>query len=313
MDKNFWSYFNISLLILVSFFIWFFNSPKNIAPVGKIAPSAFVNFKPIDLSFNNNSENTTPRRDWSTPALELEAQAALAMRFDGSRVYYNKNMEVRRPVASLTKLMTAIVVLENYNLDDIIKIAKSDVKREGATGDLRMDETLTVRSLLNIMLIDSSNDAAAALARQRSNFISMMNEKTEKLGLANTHFSNADGLDEKNNFSSAFDIAKIFSHLIFNHPLAADILRTKSMVVYSSEGDIEHRLTNTNELLGNIAEVQAGKTGYTGEAGESLILLVSGMEFGEKNSIITVVLGSPDRFGESEKLIKWLKKAYIWN
>jgi len=190
MDKNFWSYFNISLVILASFFVWFFNSPKSAAPVLRTAPAAFVNFKPpIDLPFYN-PENTTPKRDWSTPALELEAQAALAMRPDATRVYYNKNMEVRRPVASLTKLMTAIVVLENFSLDDVIKITKGDVMREGATGDLRQDETLTVRSLFNIMLIDSSNDAAAALARQKPDFISLMNEKSEKLGLANTHFVN---------------------------------------------------------------------------------------------------------------------------
>jgi D-alanyl-D-alanine carboxypeptidase (penicillin-binding protein 5/6) len=313
MNRNSRSYFNISIIILASFFVCFFNPPKKVAPVLKTAPSALANFNPSTaLPFYNNSKNTIPERDWSTPALELEAQAALAMRPDATRVYYNKNMEVRRPVASLTKLMTAIVVLENFNLDDVVKIAKSDVKREGASGDLRQDETLTVRSLLNIMLIDSSNDAATALARQRSNFISMMNEKVEKLGLTNTHFSNADGLDEKNNFSSALDIAKVFSYLVFNHPFAGEILKTKNMVVYSAEGGIEHRLENTNKLLENIAEIQAGKTGYTGGAGESLTLLISGMEFGEKNSIITVVLGSPDRFGESEKLINWLKSAYIW-
>ena len=77
------------------------------------------------------------------------------------------------------------------------------------------------------------------------------------------------------------------------------------MIVYSSDGNIEHRLENTNALLGKNDEIIAGKTGFTDEAGGSLILLT-------KNNIITVVLGSPDRFGESEELINWLKLAYIW-
>ena len=84
------------------------------------------------------------------------------------------------------------------------------------------------------------------------------------------------------------------------------------MAVYSADGKIAHRLKNTNALLGAVSEIRAGKTGYTDKAGGSLALLISGLKFGDKNNIITVVLGSPDRFGESEKLIQWLKEAYIW-
>ena len=269
-------------------------------------PAALTNFVPPTIMVFKDSEKTLPRRDWTVPFLELEAQAALAIKTDASRVYYNKNIETRRSVASLTKLMTAIVVSENYNLDEVIKISLNAVKRESSLGDLRPDELITVRSLLNIMLIDSSNDAALALAEKRADFTSLMNKKTKELGLANTHFSNPDGLDEPENYSSAFDIAKIFSYLIKTHPEILDIFKTKNMVVYSNDGKVEHRLKNTNELLGKVSEVVAGKTGYTGEAGGSLILLT-------RNNIITVVLGSPNRFGESEKLIQWLKEAYIWN
>ena len=201
--------------------------------------------------------------------------------------------------------MTAVIVLENYNLDEIIEIPLSAIRREGVRGDLKPDELITVRSLLSIMLIDSSNDAAFALAKKRADFISLMNKKAKELGLANTHFSNSDGLDEPGNYSSALDIKKIFSYLVNTYPEAFEILKIKNMVVYSADGKIEHRLKNTNELLGNVDEVEVGKTGYTDEAGGSLILLT-------KNNIITVVLGSPDRFSESEKLIQWLKSAYIW-
>ncbi|MDP2946351.1 MAG: serine hydrolase [bacterium] len=312
-NKNF--YLKISLLILAAFFVWIFGSPKKDFSALKAEKSsewqsktstALTNFVPPTLAVFKDSENTLPKRNWTVPFLELEAQAALAIKTDGSRVYYNKNIEMQRSVASLTKLMTAIIVLENYNLDEVIKIPLSAVRREGALGDLKPNESITVRSLLNIMLIDSSNDAAFALAEKRTDFVSLMNKKAKELGLANTHFSNPDGLDEPGNYSSALDIEIFFSYLINKYPEALEILKTKNMVVYSADGKIEHRLENTNELLGKVDEVVAGKTGYTDEAGGSLILLT-------KNNIITVVLGSPDRFSESEKLIQWLKEAYIWN
>ncbi|MBU2081921.1 serine hydrolase [Patescibacteria group bacterium] len=311
MDENKFFYLKFLLILVAIFFIWVSGSKKNDPsetiskpPIGN-KPAALVDFSPAIPEIFGNSENTLPRRDWSVPYLELQAQAALAIKTDGSRVYYNKNIEMQRSIASLTKLMTAIVVIENYDLNAIVEISSSAVKREGSNGDLRPSESITVRSLLDIMLIESSNDAAFALSQQRTDFISLMNKKVEELGLSQTHFINPDGLDSPNNHSSALDIAKIFGYLINKHPEVFEILKTKNMVVYSSDGKIEHRLENTNELLGETDEIIAGKTGFTDEAGGSLILLT-------KNGIITVVLGSPDRFGESEKLISWLKSAYIW-
>ncbi len=312
-NKNF--YLKISLLLIVAFSIWIFGSSKeefsalkaeNSSQWQPKTPAALTNFVPPTLVIFKDSESTLPKRNWLMPFLELQAQAVLAMKIDGSRVYYNKNVETQRSIASLTKLMTAIIVLENYDLNEVVEISSAAVKREGIMGNLRPAELITVRSLLNIMIIDSSNDAAFALAEKRKDFIFLMNKKAEELGLKNTHFSNPDGIDEPKNYSSALDIAKIFSYLINTHPEASEILKTKNMVVYSVDGKIEHRLENTNQLLGKVDEVAAGKTGYTEEAGGSLILLT-------KSDIITVVLGSLDRFGESEKLINWLRAAYIWD
>ncbi|MDO8743217.1 MAG: serine hydrolase [Candidatus Azambacteria bacterium] len=314
MDENKKFYFKMSLILATAFFSWSFGSSDNKQSALKNenpsewqpkTPAALQNFTPPTLIIFGDSENMSPKRDWTIPFLELEASAALAIKTDGSRVYYNKNIEARRPIASLTKLMTAIIVFENYDLNEIIKIPLSAVKREGSRGNLKPSESITVRSLLNIMLVDSSNDAAFAFAEHKPDFISLMNKKTKELGLNNSHFSNADGLDDSGNYSSALDVVKIFSYLIKKYPEALEIMKTRNMVVYSFDGKIEHRLQNTNELLGKIDEAVAGKTGYTDQAGGSLILLVKG-------DIITVVLGSPDRFGESEKLIQWLKKAYIW-
>ncbi|MEK7197941.1 MAG: serine hydrolase, partial [Patescibacteria group bacterium] len=260
-----------------------------------------------------DSESILPKRNWLVPPLELKAEAVMAIKLDGNRIYYNKNMNKQRPIASITKLMTAIIVLENYNLNDVIKITKKDIGREGSSGNLRVEEIMTIRSLLTIMLIESSNNAAITLANQRPDFILLMNKKAQDLNLSNTNFTNPDGLDETDNYSSAFDIAKIFSYLIKNHKEALEILKIKNIVIYSSDGKIEHRLKNTNELLGRVSEVLAGKTGYTDNAGESLTLLISDLYSNNfNNDIITVVLGSPNRFDESEKLIQWLKEAYIW-
>lgn len=322
MSENNKFYLKMSVLLFAAFFIWYFSSPeeKNIIldPEAeqrqmKATPVALSDFVPPTIIVWSDSENTLPRRNWSASALELNAEAALAMRADGGRIYYNKNMEEKRPVASLTKLMAAIIVLQNYNLDEIIKVSEAAVRREGSRGDLKPSEEITARALLDIMLIDSSNDAAMALADNNSDFVSLMNKKAKELGLLNTHFTNPDGLDEENNYSTAIDIAKIFGYLTNNYPAVFDILKTENMIVYSADGKIAHRLKNTNALLGAISEVKAGKTGYTDKAGGSLALLISGFHFGDKNNIITVVLGSPDRFGESEKLIRWLKEAYIWN
>lgn len=327
MNENNKFYFKMSVLLFVAFFIWYLGSSKkdletevlnenSISKEYKLKdkPAVLENFVPPTLVIFKDSESILPKRNWLVPPLELQAEAAMAIKLDGGRIYYNKNMNKRRSIASLTKLMTAIIVLENYNLNDVIKITKGNIGRESSRGDLQVNEIMTVRSLLTIMLIDSSNDAAIALANQRPDFILLMNKKAQSLNLFNTNFTNPDGLDEPDNYSSAFDIAKIFNYLINNHKEVLEILKIKNIVIYSSDGKIEHRLKNTNELLGRVSEVLAGKTGYTDNAGESLILLISNSYSNSfNNDIITVVLGSPNRFGESEKLIQWLKEAYIWN
>ena len=161
----------MALILIVTFFIWYFGSSeeKNIIldPEAeqrqmKTVPAALSNFVPPVIVVLNSSGNTLPQRNWSVSALELNAEAALAISDDGERIYYNKNINEKRAIASLTKLMTAIIVLENYNLDEIIKIPAEAVRREGSRGDLRPSEEITIRALLNVMLIDSSNDAAIA-------------------------------------------------------------------------------------------------------------------------------------------------------
>jgi len=226
-------------------------------------------------------------------------------------------------MASLTKLMTALVVAENYDLDRVFTVLPAALTREGERGDLRSYEKITARSLLAMMLVESSNDAAMVLAQNLpekmeknsansfSDFMNLMNQKAWELELNDTHFDNPDGLDSPTHYSSAFDLSNLFRYLLTRHSWLREYLKNQNMVVYSADGKIQHRLKNSNDLLGRIPEVEAGKTGFTDNAGGSLILFTSG--FGDfDRGIITVILGSDDRFGESEKLINWLRSAYIW-
>ena len=133
-------YFQMSLVLGAAFLIWVFGAPfKDVQTTNedkqkfqlKGTPSALTDFVLPVLIVFNDSENVLPKRDWLVPAIELNAEAAIAMRPDGGRIYYNKNMEARRPIASLTKLMTAIIVLGNYDLNDVIKISREKAEPDG--------------------------------------------------------------------------------------------------------------------------------------------------------------------------------------
>lgn len=320
----------IFLIIAIGFFIWVLGGGgevvKNEHPDGPAynpQPALLANFvSPVFVAFSGD-ENMVPKRNWQVANIETGAKSALAVSFDGKRIYYEKNSRMRLPMASLTKLMTALVVAENYDLDKALTVLPAALTREGERGDLRPYEKITVRSLLAMMLVESSNDAAMVLAQNLpekmeknsansfSDFVNLMNQRAWELELRDTRFENPDGLDSEAHYSTALDLSNLFRYLLEHYPRVGEILRAQNMVVYSADGKIEHRLKNSNDLLGRIPEIEAGKTGFTDNAGGSLILFTSG--FGDfDRGIITVILGSDDRFGESEKLINWLRSAYIW-
>lgn len=268
-----------------------------------------------------NNPKFYPIRNWDTPAIELQAKAAVAADLASERIFYQKNINDPLPIASLTKLMTTLIVLENYNLDGLIKISKTAIETEGDKGGLVVDEELSARELLKIMLIESSNDAATALAEKNGElgvqkFVEMMNQKAQTLAMNQTKFKDPAGLNG-GNISSVSDLLKLVKHLFSLWPGIAEITRTSTLTVFSADGKISHQLKNTNLLLEKNPEIIAGKTGYSNEANGCLLILTkinpsSSLKISEENKIITIVLGSSDRFGETEQLINWLKTAYIW-
>jgi len=236
---------------------------------------------------------------------EIQAKAAFSLKVNEEgtwQILYQKNIKQKLPIASLTKLMTALVVLENYQLDLPIKISKKAVEQEEDSGQLKIGETLTVENLLYIMLIESSNDAAYALAEAIGvdNFVDIMNWETKSLGLKNTHFTNPTGLDDPKNYSTAQDLAILTKNLL-KKPLLWEILGTPEYDLYLPDGTLHHKLKNTNELLGKIPGIIGGKTGWSPQA-QGCFLLV--LKKGKGEYFINIILGAEDRFAEMQKLIQ---------
>lgn len=254
-----------------------------------------------------------PVRDFNIQEPALEAKAAALFDVRSGRYLYSKNPNQRLPIASITKLMSAMVVLDNLNLNDIFTVPAEDINVDGKGADFYKNEQLRGIDLFKIMLIKSSNDAALVFATVAQNagidFVAEMNEKAQVIGMANTKFADPAGLNDQDAFSTALDLVKLMRY-IERYDLISQTLRTKSITVTSIDGKAVHNLVNTNQLLDQVPNVIMGKTGYTDNALGTMALKV-GISEGH-DTIISVILGAKDRFTETEKLIQWSKAAYRW-
>lgn len=259
-------------------------------------------------------------RNWRIENLKLKAEGAISILVDSKinqQILFNENIDERLPIASLTKLMTADVVFENYDLSQIVKISHRAVKEEGSTGELKIDEELSVENLLYSLLIESSNDAAVALVEVigEEAFVGLMNLQAKAIGMENTKFINPTGLDPDDsggpiNYSSARDLVKLMNFIMKTNPKILEISALPEYDLYSPDNTFHHKLINTSGLLSEIDGVVASKTGWTPEAEGCLALAIKAPN--NRGTIINVILGSPDRFGEMRKLIKWVKEAHQW-
>jgi len=275
--------------------------------------------------------NFLPIRNWNVTQPEIEAKAALIFEPGKNRILYQKNIEQVLPIASLTKLMTGLVILEEINLDQIVTVSKEAVGAYGDMGGLVINENISVKNLLYALLMESSNDAAIALAEafkdcpldtvldsKEQSLVYLMNKKAEELGLENTHFVEPTGYSP-DNLSTTLDLAKLVKYSL-NQPVIWQIFKTISIDLPSADGTINHHFTNTNQLLNSLPMIIGGKTGYTNEAQGCMILVIEQdlnkirNYIGQPSSeyLIIIVLGTQERFSETEKLINWVKEAYIW-
>lgn len=238
----------------------------------------------------------------------LNLKSALLLNYDNGEVLYAKNADMERPVASLTKLVTAMVVLDkNVDMNLTATITKEDAKRSSKSR-LRVGYELTVRDLLHAMLMNSDNRAARALARATSGsmarFAVEMNRKVSKLKLENTTFVESSGLDSRN-VSTAHEMAKIL-HYAHDYDLIREITSKKTYRVrVQNRKNVFLPMANTNLLVHSRYDVLSGKTGYIRAADYCLVTLVENTE-GERLTV--VVLGVPGdrlRFREARRLLDW--------
>jgi serine-type D-Ala-D-Ala carboxypeptidase (penicillin-binding protein 5/6) len=235
--------------------------------------------------------------------------AVLAEDFDTGQVLYQKNIHLRMAPASTTKLMTALVALDYYKYGDTLQVLPGATVGGSSMG-LQLGEKLTFRSLLYGMLLNSGNDAAYTMAINYPGglpaFIEKMNQKVEEFGLKDCHFVNPAGFDNPDHYCSAYDLAVIGKQASL-HPQLSTVVATKETYILSLDRERFHPLHNLNQLLDEDGVIGI-KTGTTELAGENFIGLVD--RNGHK--VITVVLKSEDRFGESKRLMDWVYANYKW-
>lgn len=237
----------------------------------------------------------------------LNSKAAVIYDRDSKQVLLGKQENTRRPMASTTKIMTAIVVLEKANLTDIVEVSKKAAGVGGSRLGLKAKDKVSVLDLLYGLLLVSGNDAAVALAEtvggNVEGFANLMNQKAQELNLKDSHFVTPHGLDQPEHYTTAYELAKMADYALAI-PKFAQIVNTKNYTV--TINGYPKNLSNTNELLGNLEGVNGVKTGFTNGANRCL---VTSVKRGDMN-IITVVLGADTKKFRTSDSIKLIQYAY---
>lgn len=233
------------------------------------------------------------------------ARSMVTMEVSSGRILYSKNKDEKLPMASTTKILTAIVAIENCkNLDEVYEIPKEAVGIEGSSIYLRQGERLSIRELLYGLMLRSGNDAAVAIAVLMSgsveNFVGLMNLFCENMNLKNTHIVTVNGLHDDNHYTTASDLAKISCYALKN-PVFAEIVSSEEKVI-SSEFDKMNKcrlLKNKNKLLKMIDGADGVKTGYTKKAGKCFV----GSATQKGMQIVCVLLDVKTMFDDCERIL----------
>lgn len=238
----------------------------------------------------------------------LTAQSVLVIDRDSAVVLFQKNTQSRLLPASTVKIMTALIALDHYQLDDILEV--KGVSWEGQDMRLQEGEKISVRALLYGLLVASANDAAQILAQNypggKTAFIEAMNQKARELNLDHTSYGSPTGLNN-DSLTTTLDLARLTVQAL-KEPVFAQLVATPQIKVTDVSGQIIHPLFNINQLLGQIQGMKGVKTGWTEEAGECLVSFIER----EGRGVIVVVLGSQDRFGETAQLVNWVFANHSW-
>jgi D-alanyl-D-alanine carboxypeptidase (penicillin-binding protein 5/6) len=246
----------------------------------------------------------------SSDPLSLAVSSAYAVDLTSGQTLYDLHADTQRPIASVTKLATALVIVHRYQPNDIITVPTlpAYAAADSIMG-LHAGERLSVHDLLAALLISSSDDAADALGIATSGsqaaFATQMNQMMATWGISNAHFSNPSGLIDAGNGASARALAQIAS-LALRNPTIKQLVNTPSLTIHDQAGRA-FTLATTDDLL-NSGAFQGIKTGYTPAAGECFV----GLTTIQGHQVITVVLNATDRFGATTQLANWIQHTYQW-
>lgn len=257
--------------------------------------------------------------DVSVEEKNICPNAKSAILFEGktNSLLYEQDMNLRLPPASMTKIMTLLLIYEALeknviNMETVVTISEEAKSQEGSKAFLSVGEQITVEELIKCICIASANDAAVAMAEtiygSEEEFVIKMNSKVKDLGLNNTYFSDCTGLSSKNHYTSAYDMAIISDYLLDKYPSVLEYTNLKEDYI-RKDTNKPFWLVNTNKLLGKVDGINGLKTGYTSFSGYCITLHM------DKNNLklISVVMGYKDskvRNGESVKLLQFGANNY---
>lgn len=237
-------------------------------------------------------------------AIGTSARASALIDVSSGRMIYSSNGDEPMRIASLTKIMTAIVAIDHGRLDDKVKTGKRAVGKEGSSIYLRLGEEMTLHHMLYGLMLRSGNDAATAIAEHvggsEEGFVHLMNKKAEFLGLAHTQFKNPHGLDEEGHYSSANDLAVLTAYALKNKAFA-EIVGTKEKKVPNPHEEWDYRWPNKNKMLVMYEGADGVKTGYTKKALRCLVS--SATRNGQQLAAVTI--NDRDDWNDHKRLLDW--------
>ena len=239
--------------------------------------------------------------------INTSAESAILMDMDSKRIIYSKNIHEQRSVASISKIMTAVLAIESGKLDELVTIGDEIDKSYGSGIYIKKGEEITLRDVVYGLMLRSGNDASYAIAKYvgGNNFVEMMNAKAKKIGMKNTIFNNPNGLDEEaGNYSTAYDMALLTSYAMNNNEYKK-IVSTQIYKVNTNKNS--YIWTNKNKLLFMYDYTTGGKTGYTKKAKRTLVTTAS------KNNLnlVTVTLNDGNDFKDHVNLFEYGFSNYI--
>ena len=243
------------------------------------------------------------------PPISSHAVASSVIDVESGRIVFQERGDERLRIASLTKVMTAIVAIEHGNLTDTVKVGSAAYGKEGSSIYLHLGEEMTLHNMLYGLMLRSGNDAATAIAEHVGGsvegFVFLMNEKARSLGMKNSSFKNPHGLDEEGHYSSANDMAKLSAYALKNRTFQ-EIVKTKVKSAPNPNEDWDYRWVNKNKMLNMYEGADGVKTGYTTLARRTLIS--SATRGGQQFAVVT--LNDGDDWNDHKRLLDYAFKHY---